>query len=306
MGINHRHDPKVGLRCIFGDPDASSCYVVTTASYYPLKSKEEESPKTFPSVYIHRPSPTRASQNTKPMDFSSTPARREKLSRIMRTSSRATSAIFVSNLFAGTAALVGWPGGGTLVTGNAVQFDRGTWERNLAEPNATGSFPVTGFDVSQAWPGRQVDGWTLSVNVTSDVPDSQTIDASSNATGKSFTGTSIFLTAPESFRAAFANQSAVDDTTWKICVAVLPTGPQEDASTADNGTCGFLSAQCVADLQQAYAAKFPGNLDCYGSPPATPASCGSAVNTANFEVQREHPLPPLLTHPIHLKQEDMP
>ncbi|KAI1454201.1 hypothetical protein F4805DRAFT_331269 [Annulohypoxylon moriforme] len=203
----------------------------------------------------------------------------------MRVSLKATNAFFAFDLFAGVTALAGWPGGGTLVNGNAVQFSRVTWEKNLATPNATGSYPVTGFDISQKWPSQKVDGWTLSVNVSSDLPDSQTID-SSNATGKTFTGTSIFLKAPDTIQSAFKNQSEVDETTWKICVAVIPNGPQEDTSTADNGTCGYLSSQCITDLQQAYADKFPGNTDCYGTPPSTPSSCGNSVNTANFQVQQ--------------------
>ncbi|KAI1407666.1 hypothetical protein F5Y13DRAFT_205869 [Hypoxylon sp. FL1857] len=203
----------------------------------------------------------------------------------MRMTIRAANTLFILDLFAGVTALVGWPGGGTLVTGNAVQFDRATWERNLARPNATGTIPVTGFDISQKWPSQEVDGWTLSVNVSSDIPDSQTLNPG-NATGQTFTGTSIFLKAPNNIQAAFTNQSAIDETTWKICVAVIPNGPQEDQSTADNGTCGFLSSQCISDLQSAYADKFSGSQDCYGSPPSTPSSCGSSVNTANFQVQQ--------------------
>ncbi|KAI1138407.1 hypothetical protein F5Y05DRAFT_38479 [Hypoxylon sp. FL0543] len=203
----------------------------------------------------------------------------------MRTTLRAANAIVTFGLFKGISALVGWPGGGTLVIGNAVQFDRQTWERDLARPNATGSVSVAGFDISQKWPSQAVDGWTLSVNVSSDVPDSQTLNPG-NATGQTFTGTSIFLKAPDGIQTAFANESAVDETTWKICVAVVPNGPQEDQSAADNGTCGFLSSQCISDLQGAYADKFSGSQDCYGSPPATPSSCGSSVDTANFQVQQ--------------------
>ncbi|KAI6081974.1 hypothetical protein F4821DRAFT_248099 [Hypoxylon rubiginosum] len=198
--------------------------------------------------------------------------------------SRTTKTLLTLNLCTRVGALVGWPEGGTKVTGNAVLFDRETWERNLAQPNATGSIPVTGFDISQRWPSQEVDGWTLSLNVSSDVPGSQSINSNSSTAG-SFTGTSIFLKAPENIQGAFANQTALDETTWKICVNVIPNGPQEDDSAADNGTCGFLSSQCITDLQQAYAEKFSGSQDCY-SPPSTPSSCGSTVDTNNFQVQQ--------------------
>ncbi|KAH9996752.1 hypothetical protein F4779DRAFT_185676 [Xylariaceae sp. FL0662B] len=199
-------------------------------------------------------------------------------------STKFTSVISACILSIGVRALPGWPGGGTAVTGNAVQFDQATWETNLAHPNATGELPVTGFDISQKWPSQEVDGWRVGINVSSDVSDSQTMNPG-NATGKAFTGTSIFLRGPGNVQGAFTNQSAVDETTWKICVAVLPNGPQ-DASAPDNGTCSFLSSECVSDIQQAYADKFSRSQDCYGTPPSTPASCGDSAKTTDFVTQQ--------------------
>ncbi|KAI1774451.1 hypothetical protein F4818DRAFT_82895 [Hypoxylon cercidicola] len=197
---------------------------------------------------------------------------------------RATRALLVLDLCMAVSALVGWPEGGTIVAGNAVRFDRETWERNLARPNVSGTVPITGFDISQRWPSQEVNGWTLSLNITSDVPDSQSMNSNDTAT-RTFTGTSISITAPESIQGAFANETALDETTWKICVSVVPNGPHEDQS-ADNGTCGFLSSQCVTDLQQAYADKFSESQNCYGTPPSTPSSCGDMVDTSNFQVQQ--------------------
>ncbi|KAI1336367.1 hypothetical protein F5Y15DRAFT_204825 [Xylariaceae sp. FL0016] len=184
-------------------------------------------------------------------------------------------------------ALSGWPSGGVIVTGSAVQFSRDTWDSSLANPNATGNYSITGFDITQKWPSQQVDGWKMSVNVTSDIPDSETMNTG-NSTGQTFTGTSIFITGPESIQASFVdNQTALDDTTWKICVMVIPNGPQDDSqTTADNSTCGFVTSQCSTDLQTAYADKFAEDQNCYGTPPTTPSSCADAINTANFSVQQ--------------------
>ncbi|TRX93234.1 hypothetical protein FHL15_005813 [Xylaria flabelliformis] len=192
---------------------------------------------------------------------------------------------YISLLPPGVFGLSGWPMGGTIVAGNAVQFDRETWEANLAHPNTTGYNSVVGFDVSKPWPSTQVDGWHLSINVTGDIPDSQAMNPS-NATGKAFTGTSIFLQAPEYLRATFSDQDTIDETTWKICVIVIPNAPQENVTGAESSTCAILSSQCVSDLQQAYAERFPRNQDCYGTPPSTPSSCGDTINTGNFNVQQ--------------------
>ncbi|TGJ87172.1 hypothetical protein E0Z10_g1581 [Xylaria hypoxylon] len=160
----------------------------------------------------------------------------------------------------GAYGLPGWPMGGTIVAGDAVQFDRDSWEANLAHPNATGNNQVIG-------------------------PDSQAMNPS-NATGKTFTGTSIFLQAPENLRTTFSDESALDETTWKICVIVVPNAPQENVTAAEGGTCSIMSSQCVSDLQQAYVEKFSRNQDCYGTPPSTPSSCDDAINTGNFNVQQ--------------------
>ncbi|KAI1637572.1 hypothetical protein F4809DRAFT_316705 [Biscogniauxia mediterranea] len=201
-------------------------------------------------------------------------------------------ALPLAALSARTHALPGWPAGGTLVAGNAGLFDRSTWEANLASPNATGGASIAGYDITQRWPGQAVDGWTLSLNVSRDIPGSERQGSAGGGDDdqQAYTGTSIFLRGPESVRAALAaNASAVDDeTTWKICVVFIPNGPQQGDGDSSNGTCtdNFLSAQCVGDLQQAYADKFAQNQDCYGTPPSTPSSCGDVVNTANFSVQQ--------------------
>ncbi|ORY70918.1 uncharacterized protein BCR38DRAFT_479451 [Pseudomassariella vexata] len=179
-------------------------------------------------------------------------------------------------------AFPGWPGSGTMILGNALQFSQSTWETNLATPNATGNFSVSGFDISQPWPSQQVGGWMLSVNISSDIPDSEMINTN-NATGHTFTGTSLFLTAPQKMRSSVlsSGSNVTDETTWKICVSVMTDGPQKDQSATDNGTCSYLSAHCVEDLQTAYADQFKRNQDCYASP-SIPASCGNSVNQASI------------------------
>lgn len=194
-----------------------------------------------------------------------------------------------ATLLQSLSALPGWPSQGTIVEGGAIQFDQKTWEKYLAQPNATGNFSLQGYNISQVFPSEQIDGWKLSVNVTSGIPDSQTLGNSSN--GKVYTGTSIFLQAPQALLSAENSSTTLaEETTWKICVTVMANGPEEDTSTADNGTCGSLSAQCITDFQNAYAEKFAKDQDCYRLP-ATPSSCGDSLSAANLTTQRESDSP---------------
>lgn len=194
-----------------------------------------------------------------------------------------SSVAILAVLLRHSTALQGWPSQGTIVDGNAYRFDQKTWERNLAQPNATGDFSIQGYDISQKFPSEQVDGWTLSVNVTSSMPDTETLSNSSS--GKVYTGTSLFLKAPDGISTS-STLSDPDETTWKICITVMTNGPGEETATADNGTCGSLSSQCIADFQNAYAEEFAKQQDCYRLP-ATPSSCGDSLNAANLTTQRK-------------------
>ncbi|ETS76870.1 hypothetical protein PFICI_10744 [Pestalotiopsis fici W106-1] len=184
-------------------------------------------------------------------------------------------------------ALPGWPRSGTIIQGDAIQFDQSTWEENLERPNATGSFPITGFDISKAFtsPPQTVDGWELAVNVTSSISDADTLNPG-NATGQVYTGTSIYLRAPDDVIAALDPDTAADNTTWKICVTVMTGGPgEDDTSSADNGTCSSLSSQCISDFQDAYADQFAKLQDCYRQP-SIPDSCGDSLSQANLTTQQ--------------------
>lgn len=178
-----------------------------------------------------------------------------------------------------TMAMAGWKGP-TLVLGEALQFGQDMWEANLATPNATGSVAVTGYDIAQTWPSQQVDGWTLAVNVSSDISESQTMKGGTG--GKTFTGTSVFLRAPDGVRSGIiSNPNAAQETTWKICMTFMTNAPGEESAVASNGGCTFLSTECIADLQDAYADKFAANQDCFASV-TIPSSCGNNVNNGNL------------------------
>jgi len=137
------------------------------------------------------------------------------------------------------------------------------WENALENPNATGHFPIQGYDLSRPYPStgaipQSIDGWSLDFNVTADI-------SAANATGFELpraadgyvTGASIRLRPPASLlTAAPEGQSPVkvDNATWQLCLNVLDTRslPQAtiDAGRKDDGSCtSMLGEQCVRDLR---------------------------------------------------------
>lgn len=220
--------------------------------------------------------------------------------------------------FGNTQAYQGWPGSNTLVDGEAVRFSQQTWRRHLRHPDARGEYPVRGYDISQQqWPAvREVGGWRLAVNVSRRIPASEVQNRKNGtmavATGlppsspttnssSSFMGTSISLKAPENVIHSILGGEGggeVDEiialdqelraTTWKVCVTIATDNKRENQDAGSgSGSCDRLSAQCVADFEQAYAEHFAATEDCAGHPPPTPASCGGALDAASLRTIRE-------------------
>ncbi|KAK8859805.1 hypothetical protein PGQ11_010539 [Apiospora arundinis] len=226
--------------------------------------------------------------------------------------SRAATVVALS-LFGTTSGYQGWPGSNTLVDGDAVRFSQQTWRSHLAHPDAVGEYPVRGFDISKEWPDIQkegagsiheVSGWKLAVNVSRSIPASEVQNNGTslgaarfpNATApSSFTGTSISLKGPDAVvQSIFGDDTKAHitkvehATTWKVCVTVATdyNGDKKNASGTYNygrGVgCDGLSAQCIAEFEQAYAEHFAATQDCAGHPPPTPASCGGALDAASL------------------------
>lgn len=115
----------------------------------------------------------------------------------------------------------------------------------LNPPNATGSYAITGFDLSQPYDAASSNetGWSLDITVATNrvVDDVTDNDTRGNPTRLS-------LTTPEN-----AFDSAEFDPGWTICGNFwdIDDNDLQASFLGDNGTCtSVLSDECIADIEQ--------------------------------------------------------
>lgn len=116
-------------------------------------------------------------------------------------------------------------------------------------PNSDVEFPVTGYNVSASASssdatGNTVNGWSLDVHLTADVPLSRSDDNSINK-DQFFQATKMSLIPPNGDMADF------DQKNWMVCGIVFTGGlKQGSGSVGDQGSCGgLLPDDCIQQIQ---------------------------------------------------------
>ncbi|KAK3317062.1 hypothetical protein B0H66DRAFT_641778 [Apodospora peruviana] len=159
------------------------------------------------------------------------------------------------------------------------------WETAFVSPNATGRFPVPGYNMTDTFPGSPSDDWTYTIQVRDDIllPDK---------TGY-FTGTWIRLDAPKNLivQSPFnesLTQVVRQDDSWGVCLNVY-VGPEMTTSdpAAPGDGCEILSEECITDLENFLKTKWqnrsPDGIradECpVVSPKQLPESCQKFIGT---------------------------
>lgn len=155
------------------------------------------------------------------------------------------------------------------------------FEEALASPNATGSFAISGPNVSVASGGSDVptvEGWAWKVSLRGDIPlTNESSDATDEdvAQGRTYTGVEVALVAPGTLVAPLAagagntttnattlNITAVDG--WEICINIWDFFGSDEGTELrqeTDGSCkSVLSDDCLAALESATST--PSNCAC--------------------------------------------
>lgn len=131
------------------------------------------------------------------------------------------------------------------------QISDKAWASASSSPNATGSVALSGYNVSQEWPGESISGWSLDIKVMADVP-------SKNVDDKFYTGLTFSLSAPDELQTKQDNGSTIlqldnsTNSTWAVCMTIISHLPEETIKDGydDDGSCyAMLGEKCVDALK---------------------------------------------------------
>jgi hypothetical protein len=99
--------------------------------------------------------------------------------------------------------------------GTANYISDSVFDAALRQANTTGSVSFTGLDVSASWPGSGTNGWTLAVNVTSDIVEP-------GSDNRQTTGSAISIMQPASLSTSSDNNGTDG---FQVCVNVMRIMP---------------------------------------------------------------------------------
>lgn len=156
--------------------------------------------------------------------------------------------------------------------GTPNYIDDSVFDSALQHPNATGTVSFTGRNVSASYSSRDVNGWTLRVNVTSGIIKPGSDD-------RQLTGSAISILQPAGLPTSGGNNGTDG---FQVCVNIMRivlnmTTNYTQLATDDAGTCGsYMSEECRNELRDLAVSRFQENETCsYNNDP--PPSCGNII-----------------------------
>lgn len=131
------------------------------------------------------------------------------------------------------------------------------WMDGVAASNASGTFSIPGYNVSEAWPGSSIDGWTITITALD--LSSQKEDPLIGYDIKVAAPDTLFTESNDSNDGGASIVKANED--WVFCGWHLSTPPSgnetgsflkgSDGETRPDGSCaGMLSNDCIDALEK--------------------------------------------------------
>ncbi|KAI1495454.1 hypothetical protein F5X99DRAFT_403497 [Biscogniauxia marginata] len=163
---------------------------------------------------------------------------------------------------------------GAEIEGPDQGIDSSCWNAAISTPNATGTYPIHGFNISGAYSEEEVPGWSISIRVSAD-HETGWDDTGADLSGY-FVATSISIQAPDSLldtNEIVRTVKVAENPEWAVSVwpSIHLSEDITESSQNDNGSClSFLPQQCIKDWQDEYVTMDTGNH-------APPSSCNSTL-----------------------------
>jgi len=124
------------------------------------------------------------------------------------------------------------------------------WNEALNDPDATGRYPIDGYDVSKPYPEEgilpPIEGWSIDVNITADIPIPTIPD-------RFISGVNIRVSPPTELISTDSNGTTTlkaDMDEWKVCISYLALSSEAlEKAKSDDGSCSsIVSQECIQDL----------------------------------------------------------
>lgn len=133
------------------------------------------------------------------------------------------------------------------------------WAALGVMPDSKQDFKLSGFNVSQRFPGTALPGWTVTLGSKANIALPQGALAQAGGAGNFFSGLTVRLTPPPTltgFDPAASPRtftSYVADDSWLLCATIVVPDEATSAKLADDdGSCStILSADCVQAMELA-------------------------------------------------------
>ena len=141
------------------------------------------------------------------------------------------------------------------------------WQEAFRTPNATGSVPIKGFNLSTPFPGVESDNWAWTIQVRDGLPRSDNRNVA--------TGIWIQLDMPDNLvRLAPNGTMVLDDGSWRVCESIWEFSTlNSDAATVDGSCEGIVPKEChdlwTRELSEGFGRRVSNTSQC---PSLTPPS----------------------------------
>lgn len=158
--------------------------------------------------------------------------------------------------------------------------DSSSWQRAVANSNASASYAFSGRDVTKPYPSSEMGGWAINITAVDLTPYEMGIDVRIMAPPSLYTKVDpkTITNDLEASNARYSNNQIIDnvDPSWFLCTFITIGGDFQNASLFDNpdnkptkpdGDCSpFLSSDCVKAIEKVASTSYVSNFSFKNNP----------------------------------------
>lgn len=179
-------------------------------------------------------------------------------------------------------------------TNGPYYIDGLDWASYFTDPDYSAAYPLDGPDVSQPYPGRMIDGWSVSVAVQNGIPLEKALENQATAAdrGRHIAGLRVTLNPPGGLLGGSDGRWDLHES-WRICYSQMEMTPNSTAMRrlgSDDGSCGgWWDGMCLRSIRSAVARAWSNTDRDYGGacPFSRVINCDSSGTVGSGSITAE-------------------